>query len=95
MPYVQRVGDPNTAGGVVTAGIASVRINGRAVVVPGQPVTPHPCCGQPGCAIHCAPVTQGGSGSVRAAGLGIIRTGVDVDTCGHPRAAGSPNVRVN
>lgn len=95
MPNVQRVGDPNTAGGIVTSGIASVRVNGRAVVVPGMSVTPHPCCGQPGCAIHCSAVTQGGSGSVRAGGRGMIRSGVDVDTCGHPRAAGSSTVRIN
>lgn len=95
MPNVQRVGDPNTAGGIVVSGIASVRVNGRAIVVPNMPVTPHPCCGQPGCGIHCSATTSGGSGSVRAGGRPVIRTSVDIDTCGHPRASGSPNVRVN
>lgn len=95
MPSAQRVGDPNTAGGIVTSGIASVRVNGRAIVVPSQPVTPHPCCGQPGCGIHCSAVTQGGSSTVRAGGLPIIRTAVDIDTCGHPRAGGSGDVRIN
>lgn len=95
MPSAQRVGDPNTAGGIVTAGIGSVRVNGRAIVVPSMPVTPHPCCGQPGCGIHCSAVTSGGSGSVRAGGRPVIRTGVDIDTCGHPRAGGSGDVRVN
>lgn len=95
MPNAQRLGDPNTAGGIVTAGVASVRINNRATVVPGMPVTPHPPCGQPGGEIHCSAVTQGGSGTVRAGGRPIIRTGADQDSCGHGRAVGSPNVRVN
>lgn len=95
MPNAQRRGDANAAGGVVTSGVASVRVNGRAIVVPGISVTAHPCCGSPGCAIHCSAVTTGGSSNVRAGGRPVIRTGVDSDTCGHPRAGGSPNVRVN
>ena len=66
MPAVQRQGDPNSSGGVNTSGVASVRVNGRPIVVPGISVTPHPCCGQPGCGIHCSAVTSGGSGTVRA-----------------------------
>lgn len=88
MPNVQRVGDPNTAGGIVTSGVPTVRANGRLVVIPAQPVTPH------GLGIHASPVTAGGSATVRAGGAPVIRTGVDLDTCGHARAAGSPNVRV-
>lgn len=95
MYNVQRVGDPNTAGGIITSGVSSVRVNNRPVAIPGMSVTPHPCCGQKGCNIHCSAVTTGGSASVRAGGTGIIRTSVDVDTCGHPRSAGSPNVRIN
>jgi uncharacterized Zn-binding protein involved in type VI secretion len=93
MPAVQRKGDPNTAGGIVTSGVPTVRVNGRPVVVPNLAVTPHPCCGNSGCDIHCSPVTTGGTSVVRAGGKRIIRTAVDYDTCGHPRAAGSPNVR--
>jgi uncharacterized Zn-binding protein involved in type VI secretion len=93
MPAVQRQGDANAAGGVATSGVPTVRVNGRLIVVPGISVTPHPCCGQPGCAIHCSAVTVGGSGSVRAGGKPVIRTSADSDTCGHPRAGGSPNVR--
>lgn len=95
MPKCQRQGDPNSAGGINTSGIPTVRVNGRPIVVPGISVTPHPCCGSPGCAIHCSAVTSGGSPNVRAGNKPVIRTGVDVDTCGHPRAAGSLNVRVN
>jgi uncharacterized Zn-binding protein involved in type VI secretion len=92
MPAVQRQGDPNSSGGINTSGVASVRVNGRPIVVPGISVTPHPCCGQPGCGIHCSAVTTGGSGTVRAGGRSVIRDG-DSDTCGHPRTAGSASVR--
>lgn len=95
MPAAQRQGDPSTAGGVITSGVASVRINGRPVAVPGLSVSPHPCCGRRGCAIHCSAVTRGGSSNVRAGNRAIIRTGSDSDTCGHARSVGSPNVRVN
>lgn len=94
MPAAQRVGDANAAGGVAQGGIGSVRINGRAVVVVGNSVTPHPCCGARRCPpIHCSATVSGGSGSVRAGGLAMIRTN-DVDTCGHARTGGSSNVRV-
>jgi uncharacterized Zn-binding protein involved in type VI secretion len=92
MPAVQRQGDPNSAGGINTSGVASVRVNGRPVVVPGISVTPHPCCGQDGCGVHCSAITTGGSGSVRVGGRPVIRNG-DSDTCGHPRTAGSASVR--
>ena len=92
MPPVQRQGDPNGAGGVNTSGVASVRVNGRPIVVPGISVSPHPCCGQPGCGIHCSAVTSGGSGSVRAGSKAVIRNG-DADTCGHARVSGSATVR--
>jgi uncharacterized Zn-binding protein involved in type VI secretion len=93
MPAAQRVGDSNSAGGVATSGYTSVRVNGRPIIVPGRPVSPHPCCGQPGCAVHCSAVTSGGSGTVRAGNKPVIRTG-DTDTCGHPRAGGSGDVKV-
>ena len=93
MPAVQRQGDANSAGGVATSGVTSVRINGRPVVVSGISVTPHPCCGRKGCAKHCSAVTTGGSDTVRAGGKPIIRTTADADSCGHARAGGSPDVR--
>jgi len=94
MPAVQRQGDANTAGGVAQSGVSSVRVNGRAVVVPTISVTPHPCCGKKGCSKHCSAKTKGGSATVRAGGKPIIRTTSDVDTCGHARSGGSPDVRV-
>lgn len=93
MPNAQRTGDPNTAGGIAQGGFGSVRINGRPVILPGNPVTAHPPCGRRNQARHCSAVTTGGSASVRVGGKGIVRTG-DVDTCGHPRSGGSSDVRV-
>lgn len=95
MPAVQRLGDPNAAGGILTGGEATVRINGRAVGVAGAAVTPHTPCGRPGQGAHCAATTTGGSGTVRAGGKPILRTGQDVDSCGHIRLGGSPDVRVS
>ena len=94
MPAVQRVGDADGAGGVASGGVGSVRVNGRAVIVDGNSVSAHPCCGQRGCPpIHCSAVTAGGSGSVRAGGVPVVYTGAG-DTCGHARAGGSSDVRV-
>ena len=93
MAGVQRQGDANSAGGVITGGNSTVRINGRPVAVEGLSVTPHPCCGQKRCPpVHCNATTKGSS-SVKAGGKSVILTG-DVDTCGHARAGGSDNVKV-
>lgn len=88
---VQRQGDANGAGGIVTGGVGSVLINGRPVATPGLSVTPHPPC-NPKSPMHCVAKTTGGSGSVRAEGQPILLTG-DSDTCGHSRAGGSADVR--
>lgn len=94
MPGIQRVGDANSAGGVATGGIASVRVNGRPVVVNGNGVTPHPNCGQRRAPpTHCHATITGGSGSVRAGGIPIAVTGAG-DTCGHSRSGGSPDVKI-
>ena len=94
MPAVQRVGDADGAGGVASGGVGSVRANGRAVIVNGNSVSAHPCCGRKGCPpIHCSATTSGGSGTVRAGGIPVVYTGAS-DTCGHARAGGSDNVRV-
>ena len=94
MPAVQRVGDADSAGGVASGGIDSVRVNGRPVIVDGNSVSAHPPCGQRRAPpIHCSAVTAGGSGSVRAGGIPVVYTGAG-DTCGHARAGGSDNVRV-
>jgi uncharacterized Zn-binding protein involved in type VI secretion len=87
MPAVQRIGDSDSAGGVVTSGVNSVRINNRAVSVDGSPVSPHNS--RP---VH-VPVTANGIASVKAGGRPINVTG-NADTCGHARTGGSENVRI-
>lgn len=88
---VQRKGDANGGGGIVTSGDASVKINGRPAAHPGTSVTPHPPC-SPKRPLHCIAQTTGGSRTVRVNGKPLLLTG-NKDTCGHSRAGGSPNVR--
>lgn len=92
MPSVQRSGDPNSAGGVAAGGVGSVRVNNQPVVVDGTSVSGHAPWGKrhpP----HASAVTKGGSGTVKAGGIPINVDG-NTDSCGHPRTAGSPNVRI-
>jgi uncharacterized Zn-binding protein involved in type VI secretion len=91
---IQRVGDQNTAGGVILNGDNTVLINGRAVAVRGVGVSPHPCCGRKGCPpTHCSAKTQASDSTVLVNGIPLILTD-DKDTCGHPRAGGSADVLV-
>lgn len=88
---VVRVGDINSAGGVVVQGHPNITVNGRLAAKQGSRVTPHPCCGAPGCNIHCVAIAAyPGSRLVTMNGIPTLRIG-DKDTCGHPRATGSPN----
>lgn len=93
MPAVVRIGDANSAGGLAQKGIATVIVNGRPISVVGDAVTPHPCCGSRGCAAHCSARTTTGASRTYAAGIRVQYVGC-VDTCGHPRAQGSPNTVV-
>ena len=94
MPAVQRVGDQNNAGGVILNGDSSVLVNGRAIAIQGASVSAHPCCGQRGCPpTHCNAKTQAKNSTVLVNGVPLIFTN-DIDTCGHSRIAGSPNVTV-
>jgi uncharacterized Zn-binding protein involved in type VI secretion len=94
MPAVQRVGDQDSAGGVILNGDNTVLINGRAVAIQGASVSAHPCCGQKGCPpTHCNAKTQANNSSVLVNGVPLVLTG-DIDTCGHARAGGSADVAV-
>ncbi len=88
-----RQGDVNSAGGATTQGSSKVKVEGRGACYPGIMVTPHPCCGAPGCAVHCAASTTGGSSKVMVEGKPMLRTG-DSDSCGHSRMTGSSKVKV-
>ena len=90
-PVVRR-GDKNSAGGVLIVGHRNITVNGIPAGKQGGRVTPHPCCGRPGCSIHCAAsAAYPGSRLVSMNGIPTLRIG-DVDTCGHPRANGSRDV---
>lgn len=93
MPSVQRMGDPNSAGGVILAGIPNVFVNGRPIAAGFLPVSPHPCCGRKGCTIHCGPTTMPLPSRVLVSGLPVVLTG-HLDTCMHARMIGSTNVFV-
>jgi uncharacterized Zn-binding protein involved in type VI secretion len=90
MPGVQRKGDFNYFGGLITKGDNSVLANGRPVAYPNILVTPHPPC--PRSPIHCAAVTRGGSPSVFVNGRPLLTSG-DKDLCGDSRfVSGSRDV---
>jgi uncharacterized Zn-binding protein involved in type VI secretion len=92
MPSVQRVGDQDSAGGVIIKGDSTVFVNGRPIAVEGESVTPHPCCGARGCPpLHCNAQTRATSNTIYVNGKRLVLTG-DVDTCGHPRTGGSADV---
>jgi uncharacterized Zn-binding protein involved in type VI secretion len=92
MPAVQTVGDTNGAGGAGQGGVASVRVNGKPVLVNGNAVAAHAPYGKPH-PPHAAATTTGGNGTVKAGGIPVITTGC-ADTCGHARAGGSGDVRI-
>jgi uncharacterized Zn-binding protein involved in type VI secretion len=91
MPAVQRKGDPNSGGGIITTGDNTVLVNNRPIATVGLLVSPHPPC--PKGAIHCAARTSSRSQSVRVNNKPVSMTG-NKDTCGHARTGGSPDVRV-
>jgi hypothetical protein len=88
MPSVQRKNDANDAGGTITTGAATVRVNNQSVSIDGSSVSTHPNNKPP----HVSTVTAGGIATVRAEGKPINVTG-NKDQCGHSRVGGSPDVR--
>ena len=89
MPDIQRQGDSNTAGAPVTSTLQqTVFANNSLVSVDGSSVADH------GQRKHDTPVTANGSSTVFINGIPVNKSG-DADTCGHTRAAGSPDVFVS
>lgn len=88
MTAVVCIGDINAAGGAAVAPRPTVLSSFRPLAMFMSPVTPHPCCGAPGCSIHCA-ATIGTAKAVNVLAEGTpIHTVGDVDICGHPRVTG-------
>ena len=93
MPGVQRVGDANSAGGVIQKGEPSVLVNGRAIALVDSPVSPHAPCGRRGGERHCNARTQASNDTVLVNGKQITLSG-SKDTCGHDRSTGSSDVGI-
>jgi len=91
---VCRVGDKNSAGGVIISGDSSVLVNNRPIAVVDSPVTPHPCCGAKGCPpSHCSARTKSNNSTIKVNGKAVVTTGSS-DTCGHERVGGSTDVLI-
>ena len=95
MPGGQRVGDPNSGGGIALGpGHNNVLINGRPALIPATPFTPHIGC-NPKKPIHCVGVVaiSGTSRSVFANGQPLVLDGGKDSCLSHSRKGGSPNVK--
>jgi len=90
---IVRIGDVNAAGGRAIVPRPTVLSSNKFLAAYTSSVTPHPCCGAPGCSIHCAANITGGSPTVWAEGKPVHKV-MDVDTCAHPRVQGDNTVLV-
>jgi len=94
---IQRQFDQNNGGGVITnVPQSNVFANSQLVAVQGSTGTGHAeCFSSPPIIIHCAGVwqTTTTTPNVFVNNIPVTATG-DVDTCGHSRIIGSPNVFV-
>lgn len=92
MPGVQRQGDVNSGGGMISgSGHDNVRVNGIPAARPYSLVTPHIGC-NPKRPVHCIATNMPGAKTVKANGVPLIIDG-NSDSCGHKRTMGSPNVK--
>lgn len=92
MPLAARMGDIVGPGGVISVGIPTVLINGQPAAVVGGLVTPHACCGAPGCPpTHCASTLVQCAPTVLINGIPSTYVGC-VTLCGHPIITGAPGV---
>jgi uncharacterized Zn-binding protein involved in type VI secretion len=88
MPAAHRLQDPDDAGAAITSiPQGTVYINNQLASINGSDVQGH------GLGEHAGPKTANGSPTVFITNIPANRQG-DADTCGHARAAGSPNVFV-
>ena len=90
---IVRVGDINAAGGIAMVPRPTVLSSFLPLAGFMSTVTPHPCCGAPGCSIHCVAVVTGGAATVFAEGLPVHKV-MDIDSCAHPRTTGDFTVLV-
>ena len=95
MPFIAKLGDVTTDGGVIIGpGWPNITLNGIPLAkpgagpVPGDKIAPHACCGAPGCFIHCISTVQAQRmiGRITINGLPMVVAG-DIPTCGIPIAS--------
>lgn len=92
MALAARVGDVVAGGGSLIFGSNNVFVNNIPVSLIGTPVTPHACCGAPGCDVHCsASVAVSGVTNLFVNNIQPVTVG-SVATCGDPVISGSVNV---
>jgi len=84
MPGISRVGVDSAGGTILGPGVPSVVVNGAPVSVIGDSVAGH------GDSPHASATMVGGSGTVIAGGIGVVRAG-DAASCGDT-ASGSSDV---
>jgi uncharacterized Zn-binding protein involved in type VI secretion len=88
MPAAHRLGDADEAGApIVNIQQGTVYINNVLASIDGSDVDGH------GTGEHASPVTDNGSPTVFITNIPANRQG-DADSCGHPRAEGSPDVYI-
>lgn len=90
---IVRQGDRNAAGGRALNARPTVKSSGRSIAAFRSSVSPHPCCGRPGCSKHCNAKVSGGAPTVYANGKPVHIVS-DVDTCAHGRVQGDNKVLV-
>lgn len=103
MPFIAKIGDVTADGGIITGpGWPNITLNGIPLTRPqvgklsGDSITPHSCCGAPGCDIHCVSkvLAQRMVGRITINGLPMVVHG-DVALCGFPIAMqGSPAMAI-
>lgn len=89
MPFIAKLGDVTADGGVIVGpGWPNITLNGIPLSKTGDTITPHACCGAPGCEIHCVSkvVPQRMTGRITINGLPMVVFG-DIATCGLPIAS--------
>lgn len=85
---IQRLGDKNSGGGVVTKGDPTVLVDGIPICVTGSPVSPHQSY-----PTHVGVVTIASQSSVFCNGRPVVTMG-DADSCGDTRVGGSSTVSI-
>jgi|11_taG_2_1085331.scaffolds.fasta_scaffold00338_4 hypothetical protein len=91
MALVVRITDVNTAGGMAMAPRLTVLAEFLPLAAYMSPVSPHPCCGAPGCEIHCVATIAPMYRTVLADYL-PVHIVTDPDICGHIRITGATTV---